>query len=141
MNDHLVELCVFYDYAEARRVANRLNDAGIPTSFSGEGSSIAASGFAPGVITIRLMVPERCIEQACVLLNSEGEPAEGTSEATEQPSDDEGSATETSEGSGQLASSEAIVLGWRHYICLAIILVAAALSVLRDLLEAVAMKL
>jgi hypothetical protein len=68
MAENLVSLCVFHDYLDAREAANRLNAAGIPTTFLGEANSAAGLGFAPTVLTLELLVPESCLERACSLL-------------------------------------------------------------------------
>jgi len=75
MKEEHVTLCVFHDYAQAREMADRLNEAGIPTFFSGEAASTAGGGFAPAVVTIRLEVPESCLDRACAVLNAEVEQA------------------------------------------------------------------
>src|SRR5215831_4955110 len=73
MKQEQVTLCVFHDYPQAREAANRLNEAGIPTYFSGDAASTAGGGFAPAVVTIRLEVPESCLDRACAVLNAEVE--------------------------------------------------------------------
>jgi len=83
MEQEQVALCVFHDYAQAREAANRLNEAGIPTLFSGEAASTAGGGFAPAVVTIRLEVPECFLDRACAVLNAEAERAGAQEELAE----------------------------------------------------------
>jgi hypothetical protein len=83
MKQEQVTLCVFHDYAQAREAANRLNEAGIPTHFSGEAASTAGGGFAPAVVTIRLEVPECFLDRACDVLNAEAEQAGAQEELAE----------------------------------------------------------
>ncbi len=83
MKQEQVTLCVFHDYAPAREVAKRLNEAGIPTLFSGEAASTAGGGFAPALVTIRLEVPECFLDRACAVLDAEAEQAGAQEELAE----------------------------------------------------------
>src|SRR5262245_3381049 len=83
MKQEQVTLCVFHDYAQAREAANRLNEAGIPTHFSGDAASTAGGGFAPAMVTIRLEVPECFLDRACEVLNTEADQAGAEEELAE----------------------------------------------------------
>lgn len=71
MTEKYVTLCVFHEYAHAREVANSLNEAGIPTNFSGDAASAAGLGFAPNILTLWLQVPESFLDRACSVLDSD----------------------------------------------------------------------
>jgi hypothetical protein len=71
MTEEPVTVAVFHDYRAAREAANRLNAAGIPTSFAGEAAATAGAGFAPTVITLWLQVPGSFVDRALALLESD----------------------------------------------------------------------